>query len=193
MSSAHGPNTMMVKVSTEGVLLHALFICTGNICRSPTAERLASEYATALQIAGFRASSAGTRAVIGSPMNESSAVVLRGLGGNPSNFSARQVTQRIVAEADFVLAMTRAHRDTVLGLAPNKLHRTFTLGEAAKLATEFDAQTIADLASLRSRLSGRVDTDIPDPIGRDLEVFERVGTLIAEQLPPVLELFARSA
>jgi protein-tyrosine phosphatase len=62
--------------------LHILFVCTGNICRSPSAERLATA-------AGASASSAGTRAVIGHPMHPESARVLRDLGGDPDGFVAR--------------------------------------------------------------------------------------------------------
>ncbi len=171
-----------------------MFVCTGNICRSPTAERLALAYSAAqFQIPGFTASSAGTRAVIGHPIHEEAALVLEDLGGDPADFSARQLTAKIAAGADLILAMTRVHRDAVLERAPQKLHRTFTLAEAARLASDCGAQTIPDLASLRSQLPADESMDIADPIGQSKEVFATIGSQIAELLPPVLDLCRRSS
>ena len=84
--------------------------------------------------------------------------------------------------------MTRAHRDTVLELAPRQLHRTFTLSEAARLATECNARNVADLAALRPHLAAHELTDIVDPIGQGAEHFAMVGSQIADLLPPILEL-----
>lgn len=170
-----------------------MFICTGNICRSPTGERLAAAYAADLQIPDFVTSSAGTRAVIASPMHERAALVLEGLGGDPAGFVARQFTAKVAADADLVLTMTRTHRDRVLELAPRLLRRTFTLTEAAKLATDADAGHIGDLAGLRQRLTAQDSPDVPDPIGQDAEVFAGVGAQIAALLPPILDLCKRSS
>lgn len=85
--------------------------------------------------------------------------------------------------------MTVAHRDKVLELAPHRLKRTFTLTEAARLVSEYDAETIADLAALRPSLGVAERADIVDPIGQSPEVFAEVGEQIAELIPPVLRLF----
>lgn len=148
--------------------------------------------AARLEISDFTAASAGTRAVIGHPIQHQAALVLENLGGEPSNFSARQLKPRTASDADLVLAMTRAHRDSVLELAPHKLNRTFTLTEAAVLASKYKARTIADLAVLRPQLALHESADIPDPIGRSAEVFAAIGTQISIHLSPVLELCRRS-
>lgn len=171
--------------------LHILFVCMGNICRSPTAERLAVAYGSRFQIEGLKLSSAGTRAVIANPIHPEAARVLERLGGDASDFAARQLTSRIASDADLVITMAKAHRDAVLELAPRQLHRTFTLSEAALLASEWNAQNIADLAALRPHLASTELPDIPDPIGQDPEFFARVGAKIADLLPPVLELCMR--
>lgn len=133
-------------------------------------------------------SSAGTRAVIGHPIHQFAAEVLIGLGGDPTNFAARQLTPRIASDADLVLTMTSAHRTAVLELAPRQLRRTFTLGEASLLASTYGARTVADLAALRLRLPEHQPVEIADPIGRDLETYEVVGEQIAALLPPVVTL-----
>lgn len=176
----------------RSALLHVLFVCTGNICRSPIAERLAAAYTAQCQVPELRTSSAGTRAVIAHPIHRDAALVLEKLGGEVSNFAARQLTSRIASDADLVLTMTRAHRDAVLDLAPRQLRRTFTLSEAARLASEGSAQDVADLAALRPHVDTRELRDIPDPIGQNTEFFAMVGSQIADLLPPILDLCRRS-
>lgn len=172
--------------------MHILFVCTGNICRSPTGERLAAAYAAEQGFPDFTASSAGTRAVIGHPIHRDAAVVLGTLGGNTSGFTARQLTSKIASAADLIIAMTGTHRDVVLEAVPRQLQHTFTLTEASRLADMEDAETLADLAGLRPRLGPNEKPDIPDPIGQSPEVFAAVGAQIADLLPPILELCRRT-
>lgn len=168
----------------ESDTMRILFVCTGNICRSPTAERLA-------RLAGVEASSAGTRAVIGHPMHPEAARVLADLGGDPSEFVARQLKPQIAGDADLVLAMTAFHRDAVLEMAPRQLRRTFTLTEISALTGDFEPADVADLAGLRPHLRAEQVADVVDPIGQGPEVFDRVGLQIAELLRPVLEFCRR--
>jgi protein-tyrosine phosphatase len=121
-------------------------------------------------------------------MHRDAALVLEKLGGDASQFAARQLTTRVASDPDLVLTMTRAHRDAVLERAPHRLHSTFTLGEAAFLVNTCNARHIADLTALRPHLSSREPTDIIDPIGQSQETFAMVGAQIAALLPPILEL-----
>jgi protein-tyrosine phosphatase len=131
--------------------------------------------------------------MVGQPIHQDAALVLEKLGGDTSGFAARQLTPRIASDADLVLAMTRAHRDIVLQLAPRQLARTFTLNEAARLASEGHPQTVADLARLRPQFAGRELPDIADPIGQPKGAFETVGSQIAELLAPIIGLCKRSS
>ncbi|MGB3352088.1 MAG: low molecular weight phosphatase family protein [Mycobacterium sp.] len=173
--------------------LNLLFVCTGNICRSPTAERLAAAYGVDRQIPNFVSASAGTRAVVAHPMHRDAALVLRGLGGDASAFAARQLNFKIAAAADLILTMTREHRDKVLELAPHKLHRTFTLVEAGRLASEFNPRRVEELSAFRPQLRTHELLDIADPIDQGVEEFSRVGAQIADLLPPILELCRQSS
>ncbi len=171
--------------------MHLLFVCTGNICRSPTAERLATALSAQDPIAAFQASSAGTRAVIAHPVHPEAARVLVELGGDPADFAARQLKPAIATGADLVLTMTKEHRDAVLEIAPRQLRRTFTLTEAAELISRFDPVDIGELAGLRPQLRAEQILDVPDPIGQDPEVFDRIGAQIAALVAPVVEFCRR--
>jgi protein-tyrosine-phosphatase len=184
-----------------------LLVCTGNICRSALAERLARAYLD--ETLGDQATfigliSAGTQAVVGSEMHPHSALVLAGYGGQPGGFRAQQLTEVHPALADLTLTMTRDHRRDVLALAPRALGRTFTLREAAALLdlvpgdAEMGGDTlperarslVAALASARPRRQGADDDDVPDPIGQPIEVHEEVGEVIVEALVPILRRIA---
>jgi protein-tyrosine phosphatase len=84
-----------------------------------------------------------------------------------------------------------AARLTVLELAPHQLHKSFTLSEAAQLASEGYVRNVAELAALRPHLVGHELADIPDPLGRTAEFFAMVGSQIADLLPTILELCRR--
>jgi protein-tyrosine phosphatase len=164
--------------------LHVLFVCTGNICRSPTAERLALTF----DVPGLTTSSAGTRAVVGHGVHPLAARVLAELGGDGTGFAARQLNSRLASDADVVITMTMAHRDVVLELAPHQLRKTFTLIEAALLVTECGARTLAELAERRAFLDSHAVLDVPDPIGHTSDVFTAVAHQINGLLQPVLPL-----
>lgn len=173
-------------------ILRVLFVCTGNICRSPTAERLAAAYAVEMGIKSLITSSAGTKAVVAHPMHTDAAIVLKDLGGDPTGFTARQLTPKVAVDADLILAMSQRHRDRVLELCPQKLNKTFLLHEASQLVTQHGAERIADLAELRPELDPIGRRNVADPIGLSFEVFQSIGLEIAELLPPIMSLFLYS-
>jgi protein-tyrosine phosphatase len=110
-----------------------LTVCTGNICRSPVAERLLQAGLDQVVPGGFQVSSAGTRALVGEPMQPISADIVRTFGGNPEGFAARQLTPKILRGVDLVLTMTSGHRGEVLQLDASLLKRTFTIREFARM------------------------------------------------------------
>ncbi|KAF0963815.1 hypothetical protein MLGJGCBP_03082 [Rhodococcus sp. T7] len=121
--------------------------------------------------------------MVGHPMEPTAAQVLEGLGGDPSGFTARRLTEDLTVDADLVLTMTERQRDKVLALAPEQLKKTFTLKEAARLAVAAEAKTVAELAAARPKHRPEVTPeDISDPIGKDEDTFLAIGSEIAELL-----------
>ncbi|WP_346957745.1 low molecular weight phosphatase family protein [uncultured Arthrobacter sp.] len=115
-----------------------LTVCTGNICRSPVAERLLQAGLDQVQAGAFVVRSAGTRAMVGHPIQPPSADIIRTYGGSPEGFSARQLTGQLLREADLVLTMTSTHRGEVLQLDASLLRRTFTIREFARLLSQLE-------------------------------------------------------
>jgi protein-tyrosine phosphatase len=106
-----------------------LTVCTGNVCRSPAVERLlATELGPTVSVA-----SAGTHALVGHPISEPMAMLLRNCGIDTLPFEARRLSEQMLREADLVLPLTRAQRSLVVELWPAAVRRTFTLREFARL------------------------------------------------------------
>ena len=86
-----------------------LFVCTGNICRSPLAEALLRDYAVKQGMADrLKVSSAGTHAWDGNPATgEAMRSRRRKCGLDLSGHRAREVRRSIMDDTDIVLAMTR--------------------------------------------------------------------------------------
>ena len=118
--------------------MRILTVCTGNICRSPVAERLLQAGLDQAVPGGFVVTSAGTRALVGEPIQPPSADIVRTFGGNPDGFAARQLTSRILRGVDLVLTMTSGHRGEVLQLDASLLKRTFTIREFARMLDVLD-------------------------------------------------------
>ena len=173
-----------------------LFVCTGNVCRSPVAERylrfrLGPE-------GTVQASSAGLRAYPGQPMDAFSAQALRALGGDDRGHAARRLDTGMVLAADLILGATVEHRDAVLRLVPAALHRTFAVKEFVRLGAAVRPaagpgaapEVVEAVAGQRGRLepppTGR--DDIADPIGQPVAVAVAVAVEIAGAVDGLLRL-----
>ncbi|MFJ5954481.1 low molecular weight phosphatase family protein [Paenarthrobacter sp. NPDC092416] len=120
-----------------------LTVCTGNICRSPVAERLLQAGLDQVQAGAFEVRSAGTRAMVGDPIQPLSADIVHNFGGRSEAFAARQLNSRILRETDLVLAMTQKHRGEVLQLDASLLKRTFTIREFARMLAVLESREVA--------------------------------------------------
>ena len=179
-----------------------LTVCTGNVCRSPAVERLlATELGPTVSVA-----SAGTHALVGHPISEPMAMLLRKSGVEDVPFEARRLSEQMLRGADLVLPLTRAHRSLVVELWPAAVRRTFTLREFARLLRWVDpsalpAGTPADrlraaipLAAAergRERTSGD-DDDVIDPFRLREEVYEDSFAQITSAVEVIVEVLMRS-
>jgi protein-tyrosine phosphatase len=119
-------------------LFSILAVCTGNVCRSPAVERLlASQLGPSVSV-----SSAGTHALVGHPISEPMAALLRQTGAKSEPFEGRRLSEPMLKEASLVLTMTRAQRGLVVELWPPVVRRAFTLREFARLLSWVDPSAL---------------------------------------------------
>ena len=185
-----------------------LHVCTGNICRSPMAERLTAAGLRARLGADadrFVVESAGTWGHTGSPMESFALSTLKSHGIDGDDFRARELVAEHVAGADLVLAATREHRAAAVVLHPRAASRTFTLREFARLTGAVDpaqltatepvgrARELVRAAAARRGL-GPPDTprddDLADPYQGPEHGFAVCGDLVQRSLQRPLDLIA---
>ncbi len=126
-----------------------LVVCVGNICRSPTAEKLLQRYLPEKKI-----SSAGIGALVGHAAEplavKTAAARLLSLEGH----IARQLTGQLCRDNDLILVMERRHVEAVSKLAPEVRGKIMLFGH----------------------WNGSID--IPDPYKKSAEAFESVYRLL---------------
>lgn len=136
-----------------------LFVCTGNICRSPMAQFLAERLAREAGLP-WRAASAGVAAEVGWGMEPGAINALKNRGIAGAGHSARQLDDEMMAGADAVYALTRAHRATIVSRFPKHAAKVAVLREAA----------------------GLPGPDVADPYGGTDAVYEDCAARIEEAL-----------
>ncbi|GMA30381.1 low molecular weight phosphatase family protein [Litorihabitans aurantiacus] len=166
-----------------------LTICTGNICRSPAAERLLRTH-----LDGVEVTSAGTGALVGEPIHPPMAALMTRAGIDADGFTARALASEHVRDADLVLALTVSHRSQAVVAWPGALRRTFTLRELARLAEHVGSDVLGEgttadrlraLVPLAIRARGVVrvppeDDDVVDPYRRPDAVYTQAYATIED-------------
>ncbi len=132
-----------------------LFVCIGNICRSPLAEYWAIDQLKKKGLEDIQVSSAGLHAMRGSPIAKESQTILNQLAIDASPHIARQIDQKIIDAAEIIFTMESRHKEELTIAFPNSRGKIFTLGKWN-------------------------DEEIADPYRQEFAVFETVFELIKE-------------
>ncbi|MGP9839068.1 arsenate reductase/protein-tyrosine-phosphatase family protein [Arthrobacter sp. 179] len=119
-----------------------LFVCTGNICRSPTAALMIAKWLEEEFPGQFTVESAGVRAFAGEAIDPGAAAQLPE-DIDASDFHARQLTVGMLEKADLVLCMDRGQRASCAQMQPQVLRRIFTLREFARIASYLAQRRLA--------------------------------------------------
>ncbi len=126
-----------------------LVVCVGNICRSPTGERLLKHYQPALTV-----ESAGLGALVGKGADATATSVAEEHQLSLAGHSARQITGRMCREYDLILVMEKRHIAALCEIAPEMRGKVMLFGH-------WDGER-----------------EIPDPYRKSREAFEAVYTLL---------------
>ena len=172
-----------------------LFVCTGNICRSPTAEALARRELARYPGVPIQVSSAGSHALEGNPAARRSLLAASARGASLERLAARELTRQRVKAADLVLCMAAEHRPFVLGYDRSAADRTFLLASFARVADQWDwlAASPADLVALAAEHAlDRDGDDVDDPLGYPAEVYaacaERLDGLVTSVIAALVKI-----
>ncbi|HYV31906.1 MAG TPA: ribose 5-phosphate isomerase B, partial [Candidatus Binatia bacterium] len=149
-----------------------LFVCTGNICRSPMAEGL---FRHAVKGRGdIQVLSAGVGAVEGLPPSEHAVRALRELGIDISHQRSRMLTSELVERADYIFGMTHSHVDAIMLLYPQAAEKTFLLREFDETLDSFE-------------------NDIPDPIGGTYDVYVNCRDQIEQGIASMMKFIEQTS
>jgi low molecular weight protein-tyrosine phosphatase len=148
------------------VTVHVVFVCSGNICRSPIAEKVfAAELERAGLAEGVQVSSAGTGGWhVGDPADDRAVAVLRA-AGYPTEHQARQLDAEALG-ADLIVALDDSHL--------RALRRNVPEPDRVRLLRSFDP-------------AAPERAEVPDPYYGGDDGFTEVLTMIQAAMPGMLD------
>src|ERR1700726_2670203 len=151
-------------------LKNILFVCTGNVCRSPMAEGLFRHMVANRPDIGVR--SAGVSTFPGQPPSSHAIEVLAELRIDISKLRSLPLSDELVRGASCIIAMTRSHMESIYYLFPEAAEKTFLLREFEDYAPSLD---------------------VSDPIGLGREAYEVTRDIIRRALPGILKFIDSGA
>lgn len=140
-------------------MVKVLFVCLGNICRSPTAEAVFRDLVASEGLgAAISTDSAGTGAWhVGNPPDDRAQSVARGRNIQMADLRARQTTVEDFSTFDYILAMDKSNLSNLQRLKPSQY---------------------SGHLSLMLDFSDHASGEVPDPYYGDLNDYERVFDLL---------------
>jgi protein-tyrosine phosphatase len=153
---------------SESKKIGVLFVCMGNICRSPTAEGVFRHFVNEAGLSDrIHVDSAGTHAYhVGEPPDRRATAVAQGRGISLANIKARRVCDADFEVFDYIIAMDEDNQARLLQQAPDEYQGKVSL--------------FLSYASVN-------ETEVPDPYYGGGAGFERVLDLVEEASRGLLE------
>ena len=119
-----------------------LFVCIGNICRSPFAQVLFTKLMRQEGHKGFHAESAGLLALPGNSATFLAQKVAVEHGVDLAGHKAKRLSQKLVDWSELILVMEKSHKDELLADFPEAADKTFLMRRFARFGSR--SRGIAD-------------------------------------------------
>jgi len=138
-----------------------LFVCTGNICRSPMAVGIAARMMAdrlgsapeELPLHGVEIASAGTGAAAGLPASTSAVQVMDEQGIDIRGHQSRPITVDALLAADYIWVMTESQRECVVRLAPESASRAALVDSSGEDVSDPVGGTMEDYRACARHLN----------------------------------------
>jgi protein-tyrosine phosphatase len=138
-----------------------LFVCTGNICRSPMAVGLLRQRLSQEGMASrFQVFSAGVWAVDNHPASDKAIAVMAERGIDITDHIAHTITYDDMVESELILVMSREHSDVIRNTWPQyawKVHRLSEMADKRKDVQDPYGSTIREYRACADTLSAYID------------------------------------
>jgi len=112
-----------------------LFVCIGNICRSPFAQGLFTKLVRQEGHKGFDAGSAGLLALPGNSATFLAQKVAARHGVDLTGHRAKRLSRELVDRSDLILVMEKPHKDELLADFPEAADKTFLMRRFARFGS----------------------------------------------------------
>ena len=113
-------------------IANILFVCTGNICRSPFAEGLFAKLVSQKGHQDLFAESAGLLALPGNPATSLAQRVAAEYGVSLTDHKAKSVTEELVGWSDLILVMEKGHEEALLFNSPQATDKVLPIRHFAR-------------------------------------------------------------
>lgn len=158
--------------------MKVLFVCTGNLCRSPMADGLMRHALEERGCEEVEVISAGTWAYRGSPATPEAVETVRKRGVDLSEHRSQPIELDDLHSADVIVAMTSVHVRELASLAPEIVDRIVMMKELPEIEPHpvpSDARPGERLEALLTgrRPKRRRSLDVDDPMGLPISAYER--------------------
>ena len=139
-----------------------LFVCIGNICRSPFAQGLFTKLMHQEGHKGFHAKSAGLFALPGNSVTFLAKKVAADHGVDLAGHQAKPLSQKLVDWSGLILVMEKSHKDDLLADFPEAADKTFLIRRFARFGSQ--KRGIADPYGLQYEAYRFCYVDIEDAV-----------------------------
>jgi len=175
-----------------------LFVCTGNSCRSPMAEGILKRMLGENKLDNFEVFSAGTYNMNGAPPSLFAIEVAKNRSVDLSRHRSRQLSRRILREADLILAMSDVHLKAIREMDEKALEKTYLLKTfPSRQRRDFQHPTNAGDFQQDRLTSDEDDSQsvwyIKDPIGGSMEDYNLCFLEIENEIRRIFPELKRKA